>query len=768
MVRAIEKSLIQAQKLNISVIKQQEILAQLHHDISQPIDLKFKKLLSRRTNTRKLNEKSPTTTEEEEEEAEFDRQNPCHYFFELISRYYLRNGQKASEVHALAFHHLITNHHFPSIYALLFHRWLFAVPPPPPPLPSKSQSDDVKNSSTSFSMSSPAQPTFSMRLTLSRCNIFLKGTNRLFWSDVENYTFKYKSLFTFLKQSVLLNRDLDQLFQFMELPTETTPSTDSTTQQKHKNEEEERRKTREKLFDDLGDLGQMGGDIDVRIGGEYVVGGNDDEVQKINDVVDNEQRKMEEEQKRVEEAEQEDDICDPKITTSSQLSPRGEITNETTVKNNDDDNDQFLEKMSREEQMAHLTSEEWYKRRFSQTEDTKAQFKLQELQLQQALLKQTGKDKAGEDDYDGENDKETKGTTTTTTRHEITSPELQHLMDKNKQRSVIESKKRDLISLVAKYFFYYEDRNSRMQLPRYISDLASKYASNMMVMMLSQQNNHHDHQSTSPSSSVSSSSSSTIPNDLVSHTTEEELLVDEYDEISQLDEVGGWASLFDSQPPPTLSAVPPRSSWASTSSSSANQSQMIDYRRFSITDPSFNEMFDVQATTESKVQQMISDIFVTENIFLLSVLNNEKILVSIMNNFKLFKQLDISSKCKVKLQAALYAATRPGPPNYPGRTVRHKAQEILDSLFPKGKYIRFLMNSSFRVLHHFTWPMSILYWWKDCVMSLFRIPSNILSTLRYHFVFDPKHVAATPEAAEPEEEEVDEEDHYYLTKFESL
>lgn len=683
LVRAIEKSLTQAQKPNISVIKQQEILAQLHQDISQPIDVKFKKLLS---------QYGHSGAKIGEIEEKFDRENPCNYFYELISRYYLRNESKANEVHSLAFHHLITNHHFPSIYALLFHRWLFAMP------------------------SDGEQGHQMRRLTLSRCNIFLKGTNRLFWSDVENYTFRYKSLFSFLKQSVLLNRDLDQIFQFMEIPT--MPLSSSSTSTASQPDVDEKKRMEFKSSGDLGYLGEMGGDIDVRIGerNEQIV--KDDPTK---DTSEGHKDGQEQGEQKEEEEDEEDDICDSQI-----------------------DHLKGFDKMSREEQMARLTSEEWNKRRLSQTEDTRAQFMFEEEQVKQAMqtLQQQKPDESRSASSSSSSsssspssslsspaDKPQSNEVTSITtdnlplRDQVNSPELQYLMDKTKQMNVIESKKRDLISLVAKYFFYYEDRNSRMQLPNYIYELANKCASNMYHIDSYENMSHEDE--------------------------------DEYDEISQLDEVGGWASLFNN---------------TSVTSPNSNSS-MIDYRRFSITDPSFNEMFEdsreFDTSNTSKVQQMISDIFVTENIFLLSVLNNEKILVSIMNNFKLFKQLDISSKCKVKLQAALYAATRPGPPNYPPRTVRHKAQEILDDLFPKGRYIRFLMNSSFRVLHHFTWPMSILYWFKDRIESLFRIPRSITTTIKHHFVFDPKQVAATPEANEPEDE-IDEEDHYYLTKYESL
>jgi hypothetical protein len=281
------------------------------------------------------------------------------------------------------------------------------------------------------------------------------------------------------------------------------------------------------------------------------------------------------------------------------------------------------------------------------------------------------------------------------------TPDVDHKHDR-----IIEAKKRDLMSLVAKYFFYYENRESRMQLPHYILQLADRI-------------------------------------DLASQQEDDE---QEYDELSQLNEIGGWASLF------------------------SDESEISKRRRYSLADTSIieeeNKLYDDTNIEKRRTIQMISDMFVTENIFLLSVLNNETILVSIMNNFKIFKLLDLSSKCKVKLQAALYAATRPGPPNYPPRAVRHKAQAVLDDLFPKGRYIRFLMNTTFRVFHHFTWPLSILYWMKTKAIQIVNLPWTMVNTVKYHFVFDPKisTIDFTEEEKDADVSDNDEKelDHYYL------
>jgi len=219
-------------------------------------------------------------------------------------------------------------------------------------------------------------------------------------------------------------------------------------------------------------------------------------------------------------------------------------------------------------------------------------------------------------------------------------------------QSVVQTKKRDLICLIAKYYFYYENRDARYKLKPYIAQLAyhcSKTDSNFFDEEMIKKNN------------------------------------------SSMDEM------------------------LSTVIGTSNLKTIDKDDRF----------------------MLISDMFVNENIPLLSSITDEEILLSLLTRFKLFAELEMSSRTMVKLQAAIYACTRPGTPNYPTRAVRHKASMTLDELFPSGKYARWWLNTSFRLLY-FDWPISLLNWFKMKVVQLLDLPKSVVTFFDYHFNFRPQ------------------------------
>lgn len=74
------------------------------------------------------------------------------YYYEFLSDYLYHHNEEALALLDKTCVPLFSNAHFPSIFALLFHRWLFQ----------------------------------SKNFSLSRYNLFLKGANRLFFRDVTN------------------------------------------------------------------------------------------------------------------------------------------------------------------------------------------------------------------------------------------------------------------------------------------------------------------------------------------------------------------------------------------------------------------------------------------------------------------------------------------------------------------------------------------------------------------------------------------------------
>ncbi|KAL9648507.1 hypothetical protein ABK040_014127 [Willaertia magna] len=155
--------------------------------------------------------------------------------------------------------------------------------------------------------------------------------------------------------------------------------------------------------------------------------------------------------------------------------------------------------------------------------------------------------------------------------------------------------------------------------------------------------------------------------------------------------------------------------------------------------------------------KMLSDLFVNENIPLLSTIRDEEILLSLLSRFKLFSQLEISNRTKIKLQASIYACTRVGAPNYPERNVRHLAQKTLDELFPSGKYARWWLNTSFRLFHYY-WPLSFINWTKEKIKSIcWNLPKKVIDWLYSQINLEPELIIDSSALSNWENHPVDDE-----------
>ncbi|KAG2382270.1 hypothetical protein C9374_005472 [Naegleria lovaniensis] len=390
------------------------------------------------------------------------------YFYHILADYYYNNPHESEKLQRICLA-LLTNQYLPSIFALLFYRWMF----------------DANSQS----------------LSLIHINIFLKGVNRLFWSDVQNKTLKYASLYRFIQNDVLLHGDFSCFFD----PINPYSSFHT---MKHYSDNSE-------------DDGYVTPDLDSK----------DLENVMKSPVMD--------------------EFKDIRSSSSSS----------------------------------------------SQTDDDEAIVNIQ---------------------------------------------------------NVIQTKKIDLISLIAKYYFYYENRDSRYKLKPYIIQLSKKCAMD-------------------PSESL-------LFNEMEKKNRK-------YNSNSQIDH-------FSNENLNTL-------------------------------DEKLNFMF-----------VLISDMFVNENIAFLSHVSDEEIILSLLTRFKLFSELEITSRTMVKLQAAIYAFTRPGTPYFPSRAVRHKATSTLDELFPSGKYARWWLSTSFRLLYY-GWPMSLLNWVKNKCYQIVQAPIHAWEFLSRQFTFEP-------------------------------
>ena len=101
-------------------------------------------------------------------------------YYEIFANFYEENferGEKIEQVSKI----LSSNHYFPSIYSLLFYKWLF---------------------NSNFTDQ-----------TQKKLNLLLIGANRLFWSDIENRTFNFREIYFFLKNILLKKIKILKNFQ---------------------------------------------------------------------------------------------------------------------------------------------------------------------------------------------------------------------------------------------------------------------------------------------------------------------------------------------------------------------------------------------------------------------------------------------------------------------------------------------------------------------------------------------------------------------------
>jgi len=106
----------------------------------------------------------------------------------------------------------------------------------------------------------------------------------------------------------------------------------------------------------------------------------------------------------------------------------------------------------------------------------------------------------------------------------------------------------------------------------------------------------------------------------------------------------------------------------------------------------------------------LSDTFVGEVLHHVRLIQNEKVLIFYLSNFRLFKALHITKNTDVQMQACLYAFTSRGGPLYPTRPVRKCARMVLTDLYPKGQLSRQVVFLLFRLLHPYYASKSFFYY----------------------------------------------------------
>jgi hypothetical protein len=123
------------------------------------------------------------------------------------------------------------------------------------------------------------------------------------------------------------------------------------------------------------------------------------------------------------------------------------------------------------------------------------------------------------------------------------------------------------------------------------------------------------------------------------------------------------------------------------------------------------------------------EIFVRENIIMMESISDEEILIKLLTNLKHLNIEKLDNKTKVKFTDALYTLTRPGVPYHPSRNVRHEASQTLDALYPGGKLVRMVIGASFRILHTWTWPKSLLLYVLEKIWDAVSWPYRFFNRL---------------------------------------
>jgi hypothetical protein len=105
-----------------------------------------------------------------------------------------------------------------------------------------------------------------------------------------------------------------------------------------------------------------------------------------------------------------------------------------------------------------------------------------------------------------------------------------------------------------------------------------------------------------------------------------------------------------------------------------------------------------------------AELFVRESMLQLHDLRSEAAASRYLRGLSFTKSLSVSEATRVRLRNALYALTIPGDGPASSRALRQQARNTMDTLFPEGWLPRMLINAGFRVFHTLTWPKSVFLW----------------------------------------------------------
>lgn len=312
----------------------------------------------------------------------------------------------------------------------------------------------------------------------------------------------------------------------------------------------------------------------------------------------------------------------------------------------------------------------------------------------------------------------------------------------------------DIVSLVAKYFFLYEHKSAKEQLAKYIALLAQKFSEYEL-----EYDEYQDDDLMTLASDISFEEELLLEDDMP-----EELESEDEMKSAESDYGTGSGSHGLTLEIPLRNSISHPEEWDDIEPCLTARSMDTD-NCSTCSVVSFEDEEYTGANKQERLERLFSDIFVHENILLLSSVGEDRTLIALLKNFRYFVDLKMGSKMKIKLQSALYRMWRPGGPYYPSRNVRHQAREMIDLLFPGGRFVRFLVNASFRLIHQYTWPRSLVFWighyiWKGVTFPqrLWQSVSGRLNEVASSIVFSPEQFQLDLPNDEDAEEYLGEED----------
>jgi len=122
-------------------------------------------------------------------------------------------------------------------------------------------------------------------------------------------------------------------------------------------------------------------------------------------------------------------------------------------------------------------------------------------------------------------------------------------------------------------------------------------------------------------------------------------------------------------------------------------------------------------TKTRRIHKKVVEILVDEITLQIKEIKDANSLEKMLGKLRILKYVNMNKLTKNRIQILLNSYLSPGGPFFPPRAVRKMARKVMEFLFPRGKRVRLVIHSLFRLLHPFYWPFSLTHWiFTNCVI----------------------------------------------------